>query len=102
MEAAIVDYLDKIIDPFLNPQKRVYLGYLIAAVLVAVGLSYILSGKSTRKTLSTLFARRIGGRNLRGQTMESSPSTKQHGGDATFGQSTRLSNHPFRPHAYLV
>ena len=22
MEAAIVDYLDKIIDPFLNPQKR--------------------------------------------------------------------------------
>ncbi len=59
MEAAIVDYLDKIIDPFLNPQKRVYLGYLIAAVLVAVGLSYILSGKSTRETLSALFARRI-------------------------------------------
>ena len=54
-----VDYLDKIIDPFLNPQKRVYLGYLIAAVLVAVGLSYILSGKSTRKLLSALFARRI-------------------------------------------
>ena len=59
MEAAIVDYLDKIIDPFLNPQKRVYVGYLIAAVLVAVGLPYLLSGKSTRKTLSTLFARRI-------------------------------------------
>jgi len=38
MEAAIVDYLDKIIDPFLNPQKRVYVGYLIAAVLVAVVL----------------------------------------------------------------
>ena len=59
MEAAIIDYLDKIIDPFLNPQKRVYAGYLIAAVLVAVGLSYLLSGKSTRETLSTLFARRI-------------------------------------------
>ena len=59
MEAAIIDYLDKIIDPFLNPQKRVYVGYLIAAVLVAIGLSYLLSGKSSRQTLSTLFARRI-------------------------------------------
>ena len=59
MEAAIVDYLDKIIDPFLNPQKRVYVGYLIAAVLGAIGLSYLLSGKSTRETLLALFARRI-------------------------------------------
>ena len=55
METAIVDYLDKIIDPFLNPQKRVYVGYLVAAVLVAIGLSYLLSGKScSQNPLDTL------------------------------------------------
>jgi len=59
MEAVFVDYLKQLTDPFLNPQKRVFIGYLVAAVVAAIGLSYVLSGVGFRKTLSTLFARRV-------------------------------------------
>ena len=35
------------------------MGYLVAAMIVAIGLPYLLGGKSCRETLSTLFARRV-------------------------------------------
>ena len=59
METAIIDYLGQLADPFLNSQKRVFVGYLVAAMIVAIGFSYVLGGKSCRETLSSLFARRV-------------------------------------------
>ena len=59
MEAVLVEYFEKLVDPFLNPQKRVFVGYLLASVVVAVGLSFVLSRAPFRATLSTLFSRRV-------------------------------------------
>ena len=63
MESLIADYFDKLVDPLINPQKRVFIGYLVASIIAAIVLSYFLSGSKVRVTLSTFFARRVcGGR----------------------------------------
>tara|TARA_Y100001934_G_scaffold272886_1_gene362084 strand:+ start:100927 stop:102936 length:2010 start_codon:yes stop_codon:yes gene_type:complete len=59
MESLIADYLAKLVDPLINPQKRVFIGYLFASIIAAIVLSYFLSGTKVRVTLSALFARRI-------------------------------------------
>ena len=43
MESLIADYFDKLVDPFINPQKRVFIGYLVASIIAAIVLSYFLS-----------------------------------------------------------
>lgn len=35
MEAAVFEYIDRLIDSFLNPQKRVFAGYMISALAIA-------------------------------------------------------------------
>ena len=59
MESLIADYFDKLVDPFINPQKRVFIGYLVASIIAAIVLSYFLSGAKFRVTLATFFARRV-------------------------------------------
>jgi uncharacterized membrane protein len=55
MESLIADYFDKLVDPLINPQKRVFIGYLVASIIAAIVLSYFLSGSKVRVTLSTFF-----------------------------------------------
>ena len=59
MESLIADYFGKLVDPFINPQKRVFIGYLVASIIAAIVLSYFLSGAKVRVTLATFFARRV-------------------------------------------
>ena len=59
MDQLVTDYLGLVIDPFVNPQKRVFIGYLGTAVVIAM-LFYILASKSTiREAVSHIFSRAI-------------------------------------------
>lgn len=48
-------YLDQLVDPFLNPQKRVFVGYLAGALLIACGV-HALAGSRLRQSLPALFS----------------------------------------------
>ena len=59
MDQLVTDYLGLVIDPFVNPQNRVFVGYLGTAVVIAL-LFYILASKSTiREAVSHIFSRAI-------------------------------------------
>ena len=59
MELIFSDYLDQLIDPFINPRKRVFVGYLAASLLIALGFYAITTRASLPECFSTLFSRRI-------------------------------------------
>lgn len=39
METLTLDYLDQVLDPFVNPRKRVFVGYLFASFIIAISAS---------------------------------------------------------------
>lgn len=53
------DLLDRIIDPFTNPQKRVFVGYLLAAFAIALTMQIVLTRAPLKKALRNLFSRRV-------------------------------------------
>lgn len=59
METLIFEYITEVTAPFLNPQKRVFVGYLALAVLIAVGVQVLVQGGGLGSTLSRLFSKRI-------------------------------------------
>lgn len=59
MEAVFLEYIDRLVDPFLNPQKRVFTGYLFSALAVAVVVALVRNGLSISKAWQGLFSRRI-------------------------------------------
>ena len=48
MYEVCIDYIEYLIDPFINPQKRVFLGYLGSAFVVAMLVQLFVSKKSIR------------------------------------------------------
>ena len=54
----IADYFDKLVDPFINPQKRVFIGYLVASIIAAIVLSY-LTVKIWKVTMYSTIPRRL-------------------------------------------
>ena len=59
MDALVSEYIGLVVDPFTNPQKRVFIGYLGAALLVGFAVLLIAAKLTFREALSQLFARRI-------------------------------------------
>ena len=59
MDQFLMDFLDRLFDPFVNPQKRVFLGYLLSALVIAVGVQLIVARATIRKAASELFSRRL-------------------------------------------
>lgn len=59
MEALITDFLEQVWRPFLDPQKRVFWGYLLAAVMLALGLAVISEKLTIRTGAARLFDRRV-------------------------------------------
>ncbi len=59
MDGVLADYLERVIDPFINPQKRIFLGYLVTAIGIAVVAQMIVSRTRLRDAVSEFFARRI-------------------------------------------
>lgn len=59
MDDVLYSYLEQVIAPFWNPEKRVFLGYLAGAILLAA-LFYILTTPGNwRQALTDAFGRRV-------------------------------------------
>ena len=56
MEHLISDYLSLLSDSFLNPQKRVFWGYLVAALFIAIVFYSLCAKSSVRHSLAHIFS----------------------------------------------
>ena len=59
METFIIEYLDLVFDPFINPQKRVFVGYLFAALIFAFAYQRYFIGHTFCKATAVLFNKSI-------------------------------------------
>lgn len=59
MLAPILEYLAAVADAFLNPQKRVFVGYLASAALIALAVATIASRAGGRDGFSRAFGRSV-------------------------------------------
>ena len=59
MEIFFFEYLNSIFDPFINPQKRIFLGYLIAALFFAIAFQRYVLGQTISEASSGLFKKSI-------------------------------------------
>jgi iron(III) transport system substrate-binding protein len=59
MEFGVLDTLTELANSFINPRKRLFLGYLIAALLIAITLSAVVVRLPLRDILPSLFSRAV-------------------------------------------
>lgn len=59
MAEFVADYLTLLIDPFVNPAKRVFLGYLLSALAIALAVQMVLARQTLALALRKLFSREI-------------------------------------------
>ncbi|MBH88888.1 MAG: hypothetical protein CMF71_01480 [Magnetovibrio sp.] len=59
METILFEYLNSILDPFINPQKRIFLGYLLAAFFFAFAFQRLFLKYTYREISSELFKKSI-------------------------------------------
>jgi iron(III) transport system substrate-binding protein len=59
MESLFLDYWHDLTDAFLNPQKRVFLGYLGAALAIALAVETVFGRGGPISALARLFSRKI-------------------------------------------
>ena len=59
MEIFIVDYLGLVFDPFINPQKRIFLGYLLAALIFALAYQRYIIGHTFFQATAELLTKSI-------------------------------------------
>ncbi len=59
METFATDFLERLADQFLNPQKRVFVGYLASALVLALGVQMLVGGTALLGSLARIFSRRI-------------------------------------------
>ena len=59
MESFPAEFLDRLVDQFLNPQKRIFLGYLASALVLALGVQMLVGGTALAGSFARLFSRHI-------------------------------------------
>jgi iron(III) transport system substrate-binding protein len=59
MEALLSEYIDRVVDPLLNPQKRVFWGYLTSALFVALFVQLFIGKATIFEAISGLFKRSV-------------------------------------------
>lgn len=59
MDTFAYDYLNQLWQPFLDPQKRVFWGYLLAAVLLALAVMIVVEKTTARAGLKQFFDPRV-------------------------------------------
>jgi len=59
MEKLILEYSHLVFDPFINPQKRIFLGYLFGALIFAIAFQRFFLGHTLRHATSELFKKSI-------------------------------------------
>ena len=55
----VTDYLDRLLGPLINPQKRIFAGYLLSSLLIALAATAVASRKPLRQAFAALFAKHI-------------------------------------------
>lgn len=55
----VLEYINGIIDPFLNPQNRVFIGYLLAALGIAMAAQFFLMKLPAKQAFQALFSPRV-------------------------------------------
>jgi len=59
MDNLALDYLERLLGPLINPQKRIFVGYLLSALLIALAAAAVAGRKSLRQALVTFFSKKI-------------------------------------------
>lgn len=59
MDAIAAEYLDRLFGPFFDPQKRIFLGYLVSALLIALICQFLFARTGVRAALASLFSPRV-------------------------------------------
>ncbi len=59
MDALLSDYLGQIAGPFVDPRKRIFLGYLLLSLAIALGVAVVFGKCSPRDGMRDVFDRRI-------------------------------------------
>ena len=59
MPEPILDFLQPLFDEFINPQKRVFLGYLASAVLLAFVWLCVAERVSTKAAIKKIFDKNV-------------------------------------------
>ena len=59
MEIFISQYLELLVNSFFNPQKRIFVGYLITAFIIAFLVQVVVYKNSIRLSFLTIFAKKI-------------------------------------------
>ncbi|WP_420403950.1 extracellular solute-binding protein [Nisaea sp.] len=59
MDELVYSYIDQVLDPFLNPEKRVFVGYLAGAVLLASAFCVLTQRDRWRQALGEAFGRHV-------------------------------------------
>jgi len=59
METLLAEYLEQVWRPFFDPQKRVFWGYLLAAVLIALAVAVFAEKSTVRAGAARFFARPV-------------------------------------------
>ncbi|MEM7462355.1 MAG: hypothetical protein AAF362_06700 [Pseudomonadota bacterium] len=55
MESVLSEYFDRLTELLFNPQKRVFWGYLVSALLVAIVFQLFFAAKGLRQALKSVF-----------------------------------------------
>ena len=59
METFAADFLDRLADQLLDPRKRVFVGYLASALVLALGVQMLVGGTALAASLARLFSRQV-------------------------------------------
>ena len=54
-----IEYLSDLIDPFFNPQKRVFVFYLLSALVISIIFQLVVVRKSFRQSLNFVFSKKV-------------------------------------------
>jgi len=55
----VADYFDRLLGPLVNPQKRIFAGYLLSSLLIALAAVVVANRKPLRQAFVEVFAKRI-------------------------------------------
>lgn len=59
MDALVLEYVDRLADQLLDPRKRVFVGYLASALVLALGFHMLAAGATLFRSLALVFGARI-------------------------------------------
>ena len=59
MDTLFIDYVDRLADQLLNPQKRVFVGYLASALVLALGVRVFAARTTLLRAPARIFSAKV-------------------------------------------